>query len=203
MKISSKESGFTLLELLLSVAIFALISAATFMMLQQTLKTREVFDDKSSELSNLQHFYRVLQRDVSQIVLRRIRNEYGEERTALISEEAGWGSAIEMTRTGRSNPLNRPRSDMQRIRYFFDGKNLVRRSWKSLDRAPEVDFYEQQILTEVKAWKIRFLVEDEWHDQWPPQSVDTLLPQAIEFQLSMNNTIDFRWLFSVKPEVEG
>jgi len=57
MRFLKKQVGFTLLEVLIAVAIFALVSAATFSMLQQTLTSGEVFDRKVASVNNLKYTY--------------------------------------------------------------------------------------------------------------------------------------------------
>jgi type II secretion system protein J len=88
---------------------------------------------------------------------------------------------------------------MQRVRYYFDGDNLVRRTWKHLDRAPEAGFTDRKILTDVASWKIQFLADNQWLDEWPVEALQHTLPQAIEFRLILRDDTSFRWLFSVKP----
>ncbi len=194
-----KQTGFTLLEVLIAVAIFALVSAATFSMLQQTLTSGEVFDRKITAVNNLKYTYRVIQEDISQIVSRPIRDEFGDSSPMLLSEEMDWGVGIELTRTGRRNPLAKPRSNMQRVRYYFNGKSLVRRTWKNLDRAPGANFTDRIILNNVASWQVQFLSDNGWLDEWPVETTPQGLPQAIEFKLSLRDETTFRWLFSVKP----
>lgn len=199
MRFLKKQVGFTLLEVLIAVAIFALVSAATFSMLQQTLTSGEVFDRKVASVNNLKYTYRVLREDISQIVMRPIRDEFGDSLPALLSEEMDWGIGVEFTRTGRRNPLEKPRSNMQRVRYYFNGKSLVRRTWKNLDRAPGETFTDRIILTNVASWQVHFLLNDEWFEEWTAETTQQGLPQAIEFKLGLNDATTFRWLFSAKP----
>lgn len=198
------QSGFTLLEILIAVAIFALVSTATFTMLQQTLKTGEMFDDKAADLVELQRTHRLFQQDLSQAVPRTIRDEFGDSLAAMMTEDISWGMALELTRTGLSNPLNKNRSSLQRVRYFFDGENLVRRVWKHLDRAPEAEYQDQIVLSQLEKWQFRVLSDQKWLDSWPSGSEGstTTLPNAIEVKLVLKNDRAFRWLFSVLPQAE-
>ncbi|NOQ77638.1 MAG: type II secretion system minor pseudopilin GspJ [Methylococcaceae bacterium] len=200
----SSQRGFTLLEILIAVAIFALVSTATFTMLQQTIKSGERFDNKAAYLVQLQRGHRLLQQDFSQVVPRSIRDEYGDALPAVMSEEGSWGTAIEFTRTGRPNPLNKPRSKLLRLRYFFDGDKVIRRTWKHLDRAPEAEYQDQIVLENVKTWQVRFLSEKQWLASWPPETENskTDLPSAFEIKLTVENEREFRWLFSVFNDVE-
>ena len=201
MSFTSSQRGFTLLEVLIAVAIFALVSSATFTMLQQTIKASEQFDDKAAYLVELQRTHRLLQQDFMQAIPRTVRDEFGDVLPAVMSEDMNWGTAIELTRTGRANPLAKARSDLLRLRYFFNGEQLIRRTWKRLDRAPQAEFQEQIVLDNVKTWQVRFLAGEQWLDMWPI-NVDgsaNELPSAIEVNLSLSNDREFRWLFAVVP----
>jgi len=201
----NSQQGFTLLEILISVAIFALVSVATFSMLQQTMKSGERFDEKAAYLVELQRAHRLIQQDFSQVVSRSVRDEFGDELPAVMSEDVTWGTAIELTRAGRPNPLNKPRSNLLRLRYLFDGENLIRRTWKSLDRAPSGEYQDQIVLSDIKKWQVRFLSGTQWLASWPSDDEESapVLPNAFEILLEVGNGREFRWLFTVFPEIEA
>jgi len=180
------------------------VSTATFSMLQLTLKSGEQFDDKATYLVELQRAYRLLQQDFSQVVSRSVRDEFGDVLPSVMSEEVTWGTAIELTRTGRPNPLNKPRSNLLRLRYLFDGENLVRRTWRGLDRAPGAEYQDQIILSDIKKWQVRFLSDKQWITSWPSDNEESAsnLPNAFEIQLEVGDGREFRWLFTVFPEIE-
>lgn len=188
-----QQQGFTLLEVLLAVAIFALVSSASFLMLQQMIASKQQFQLKSEQLAELQRTYRLLEQDFSQLTQRSIRDEYGDTQAAILTELMDWGMAVELTVAGRRNPLNKARSNLQRVRYFFDGDNLVRRSWQHLDRAPEAKYLDQILIEGVKTWQLRFLVDGDWQSQI--ESLTKL--QAIEVEVGLDNSRVFTWLFSV------
>jgi len=90
------QAGFTLLEVLMAIAIFALVATAAFSMLQQTLKSGEHFDLKASQLAELQRTHRLLQQDIKQVIARPVRDQFGELLPAVMSEEMGEGLAVEL-----------------------------------------------------------------------------------------------------------
>jgi general secretion pathway protein J len=192
------QHGFTLLEILIAVAIFALVSTATFSMMQQTIKASDVFNSKSDDLVTLQRAHRLLHNDFSQVIARPIRDQYGDKQPAVISEVESWGTAIELTRTGRVNPLLKARSDLLRVRYFFDGERIIRRTWKHADRAPEAEYLDQVVLDKITSWQIRFLSNNEWLEAWPDVSGSTtVLPGAFDVRFTIADRGEFRWLFDV------
>jgi len=101
--------------------------------------------------------------------------------------------------------VNQVRSDLLRLRYFFDGKKLVRRTWKRLDRAPEAEFLDQTVLDNVQTWQVRFLSGGQWFDQWSIEDERSplALPNAIEVKVSLLDGREFRWLFAGFPSIQA
>jgi general secretion pathway protein J len=197
-----------LLELLIAVAIFALTGAMAYTGLQQVLNQQDGTEQQAQRLSDLQKAYRVMQRDLEQLVPRGIRNEFGDSVAALVGGSGYTG--VEFSHTGYANPAGFLRSDMQRVAYVPDQTTLLRRTWRVLDRAQD-SLPDEQILVEGMArFSLRFLdAANAWHDSWPPQlaassgSTTTApsddLPRAIEVEIELDDMGSLRWLFMV-PE---
>jgi general secretion pathway protein J len=130
-----RQQGFTLLELLVSLSIFALIGAMAYGGLTQVLKQQQATEVQSQQLADLQKSYRIMQRDLEQLINRGIRNEYGDSIDALVGGSGYDG--VEFSRAGHANPAGFLRSDLQRIAYVPDQDTLIRRTWRVLDRAQD------------------------------------------------------------------
>lgn len=185
--------GFTLLEVLLAIGIFALVSTASFGMLQQTLFTHQGFEQKSARLRQLQRAYTTLERDLSQPANRSIRDAFGDTAPPMRSEQADWGQAFEVTVYGRRNPLQKPRSDLQRVRYFFDGKNVVRRGWLRLDQDKVPVYSDQILIQQVDTWKIDYLVSGEWLQRLDEENIENV--SAVKFEIGFANQQHLKWVF--------
>lgn len=167
--------GFTLLELLVALSIFALIGVAAYNGLYAVLNARADTDRQAQRLAEIQTALMLVGRDVEQTLARGIRNEYGDPQLPL-QGGAKDGPLFEFTRTGWRNPTRLPRSNMQRIAYRIDKDNLVRISWRVLDRAQDSLPQEAPILGGVTEAQVRFLDEKlEWHAEWPPANLATQL----------------------------
>jgi len=192
--------GFTLLELLIAVAIFALVGAMAFGGLQGVLNQKQHTLEQSQRLSDLQKAYRIMQRDLEQITARGIRNGFGDPVEALVG---GSGfSGVEFSRDGHANPVGFLRSDIQRVAYIPDQETLLRRTWRVLDRAQDTLPDEQVLVEGMRRFSVRFLDErGEWQDQWPPQQTQLNattypgFPRAIEVQLELDDIGTLAWLF--------
>ncbi len=177
------QGGFTLLELLVAIAIFALVSVIAFSGLQTTLTTRDLVQEQAERLMQLQRTFTILERDLTQAQARSIRDAFGDPRAAMLSEIG----TLEWTRGGHPNPLGLERSNLQRVGYLIEGDTLLRRQWLALDQPYDPDIRYTELLNEVESLEFRFLNEDEqWVGEWPPADLDAApLPRAVEIRLEL------------------
>ena len=120
MKARNIMQGFTLLELLVAISIFGLLSVIAYSGLNSVLNTRQVLDEHMERLAEIQRTNLFLTADLRQIVKRDIRDEYGDLQKPLISNELNsdiTSRLIELTRSGYPNPLGVTRSNLQRVAY--------------------------------------------------------------------------------------
>jgi general secretion pathway protein J len=188
------RSGFTLLELLVALAIFALLSVMAYAGLSTVLTANQVLETHMERLSEIQRSVTFLSRDIRQTVNRGIRDTYGDNKQPLIgaSEFDTLGTPkIELTRTGYANPLGTKRSFLQRVAYRVEDETLYRNSWRVLDQAQDSEADALTICHAVEALQLRYLDrENNWHDQWPPIDPEyqgPVLPIAVEVSLTLTD----------------
>jgi general secretion pathway protein J len=199
--------GFTLLELLVAVAIFALTGAMAYTGLQQVLDQQDSTEQQAQRLSDLQKAYRIMQRDLEQLAVRGIRNEFGDSVAALVGGSGFAG--VEFSRTGYANPAGFLRSDIQRVAYVPDQTTLLRRTWRVLDRSQDSLPDEQVLVEGMSRFGLRFLdATDTWQETWPPQQAQLAgtvnsddLPRAIEVSVELDDMGVLRWVFLVPEAV--
>ena len=201
--------GFTLLELLVSLSIFALIGIMAYSGLANVMRQQAQTEVYSKRMQDLQLTYRVLKRDFEQFVDRSIRNEFGDVSPALVT--GGNYAGVEFTRTGYPNPAGYLRSDMQRVAYLVDDGQLIRRSWRVLDRAQDSRPDEQALIDGVQGFSLRYLDDNKkWQQSWPPVSTAVVAPApgatvakkwplAVEVELSLDDIGVLRWVYRL-PE---
>ena len=198
------SSGFTLLELLVAVAIFAVLSAMAYGGLSNVIDNSQQTDVSMQRLQEVQLAMVKIARDFTQITQRSIRDEYGNRQDYL---RVGVDSDIfvEFSRAGRRNPAELLRSHIQRVAYKLEENQLYRLDWPHLDRSQEMQPYESLLLTDVDDASVRFLDgENEWHNEWPPlNSIGTEGGEAlaaIEFTLVLQDWGEIMRLFPVNSE---
>jgi general secretion pathway protein J len=194
----TRAAGFTLLELLVALTIFAVLAVMAYGGLETVLDTRAQVEAKAAHLANLQVVYSRMEQDIQQTVARTIRDSYGDPRPALIGG-TGQQPTLEFTRGGWTNPSGELRSTLQRVAYGLEKNQLVRLSWMVLDRAQDSKPYKQVMLDGVNEFRVRFWVgQNAWRDAWPPVGVaGTQLPRAVEVTLEMTGGRTVVWLFQL------
>jgi general secretion pathway protein J len=183
----SADGGFTLLELVVAIAVFAVVAAMAYEGLRIIIKSRQQVDGELDHLADLQQAINIMSSDIRQIVLRPVRDNQGSDEPALLVMRDR-ASRLLFTRTGHADPLGLPRSGMQRIRYTLEGNTLVRSTYNTLDRAPGEQPIATPLLEGVTGFDIQLLDRTNvWRYDWPPpeNTPVPLMPRAIRFNLTL------------------
>ena len=196
----SRQTGFTLLEIMIAVFVTGMLATGVWQVMNNLIAARDGVDRVSGEFERVRRTVMLLERDLFQAVERSIRDEFGDEQPSLYSR--GRDAELELTRLGWRNPLGERRSEMQRVAWHYDEaeERLVRRYWQVLDRAQDSEPREQELLDQVTAVNVRFLnQENAWVDDWPPEGTDRrrqgqragqsrppsrTMPRAVDFEFT-------------------
>lgn len=186
----ARQRGFTLLELMIAIGIFALLGVGTYRMLAAVTQADEATRAHERALRDLSRAFATFDRDLLQAMPRAVRDSYGEERPALLGElgASDGKAAVEFTRAGWRNPLGLARAGLQRVRWRLAGESLERLYWTVLDQAVDSQPRVQKVLDGVTSLELRYLDgKGQWQGQWPPPQDATAgaasLPQAVELKL--------------------
>ncbi|RDH44871.1 type II secretion system minor pseudopilin GspJ [Zooshikella ganghwensis] len=164
-KRKTQSGGFTLLELMIAIAIFSIVSMAAYSLFHTTARTQAVTEKSLKRLNEVQRAFLIMEKDFSQLAPRPIKSELGEVLPAFVANQGGY--LVEFTRQGWRNPALAKRSEFQRVAYTLEDDKLIRRFWLVLDRAPNPPYKEQVILTGVNSISFRFLnQEHNWVEDW-------------------------------------
>lgn len=190
-----RQRGFTLLEVLVTVAIFALMYVLAVQFVSGAMHTREELNDGVARMENTQRAVTYLTLDFEQLVARPVRGPYGDPLPALLGKD----DYVAFTRLGWSNPFHlRQRSDMQRVIYDLEGHTLYRRYWPVLDTNVATEYREDVLLKHVERFEVRYLTKDvagrwQWQELWPTAAIAAQpvwrqpLPESVEVTIELEN----------------
>lgn len=197
-----KQKGLTLLELVVAVAIFALFSVMAYGALDQILTQRD-------HLEREQIFWRTfslvmlrLQDDLAQARPRSVRDIDGNLLPPLRGQPTDTRAlaepTIEFTRGGVLELNDGAHTVLQRVGYRLRDDTLWRLIWPVLDRSPQTQPSETQLLKEVESFSVRFFgPTGDWLEQWPTEDVSDALPRGIELTLRLQGRGQFTRFFVV------
>lgn len=196
--------GFTLLELLIAVAVFAVMSVMAYGGLSSVILNSTHSGAALERIQAVQRAMFVITRDLTQIVSRNIRDEFGNTQPYL-STSNNIDVLLEFTRSGHRNPAELKRSNLLRVAYKHEDKILTRLFWPQLDRVQGMEPYEKILLDEVTQIELRYLdASNEWQKQWPPDtatqqagSTSVSPPVAIEFKIELEDWGEIIRIFRV------
>ncbi len=183
-KSNRSNKGFTLLEVLIAIAIFSLISLSSFTIFDSVLKGDETAKKRTERQNELQRAFLIIERDITQISRRSIRldGEAPLERLIQSTDDsfASEEQAIAFVRHGWTNPgLLLPRSDMQAVAYRLFDETLQRLHFNFVDSVVGEEPKIRPLISDVTELAFEYYDGKEWQESWPKNS----LPLAIAIEV--------------------
>lgn len=190
-----RQSGFTLVEMMVALFIFSLLSVAGVALLRGAVNSNEVTDAKLSDMAQMQRLVSLMEADLSQALPRPHRDQLGDKMAAFISESGSGGRGfLSFTRGGQSNINNKPRSNMQRVSYQLNDGRFERLQYETTDGGA---ISEPALLLEgISELDLRFRDKrGQWLSNWQTERLNDL-PRAVELQFEQNGR-NYRHVFLV------
>lgn len=205
----ARASGFTLLEVLVAVGIFALFSAMAYGSLLRILDTRDRLETERDYWRTLSLSLMQIEDDLAQARPRTIRGPDGLERPAFrgqpVDNRALGDPSLEFTRGGQIVLGDGARSDMQRVGYQLREGTLSRLVWPALDQPVVSEPRAAPLLEHVEELRVRFYAQPGgWVNSWPASTQtgvpipNNALPAAIELTLKIEGRGEIVRVFQVK-----
>ena len=182
-----RNRGFTLVELLVALAIFALLTAFAYRGLNAMLESREGLQRESRKWRDVTLFVGRIERDVGAVLKRDSIAASGVTQAPVSSviETASGRDGLGLTRSGtalQESALAAP----QRVAYRRVEDRIERLTWNGVDAAPRDEPAAVTLLSGVAAFDLRFMTAaGEWRNTWAPPGADGTMPAAIEMTLQL------------------
>ena len=210
-------AGFTLIEVLIALAITAFVSMIAYTSLSSVLTGVERLRESTDRTYEINRAFMIMSRDLRQFVNRPVRDEFGELEPALSGGRLA-RFALSFTRTGWHNPNGHPRSYLQRVNYRLEDEALWRDTYPVLDRAGDTEPDTVLLLEGVEDLRLAFLGSLEtlqtqsgsttldtasWVENWVPDSsapgAGLASPIAVEISLQLQDWGEMRRLYALPP----
>jgi general secretion pathway protein J len=213
----SKTAGFTLVEVLIALAITAFIAAIAYSSLSTALQAVESTRATARRSYEVSRAWMIISRDLRQFVARPVRDEFGQLEPAMVGGSAA-RFPLSFTRGGWHNPNDLPRSNLQRVSYRVEDGALWRDAFPVLDRAPDTVPQQLRLLEGVEVLELVFLgnLTDaqpagrgialetrDWLANWAAETTtgdaESPPPAALEFRLQLDDLGEMRRIYALPP----
>ena len=210
---NNRASGFTLLEILVAIGIFALFSAMAYGSLLRILDTRDRLETEQNFWRGITLSLMQIEEDLGKARPRTVRNAGGLPvpepafRGQPVDSRALGEPSLIFTRGGQIVIGDGARSDLQRVGYRLRERTLARLVWPALDQAPASEPRELPLIDAVEEMRVRFYAPaGGWVDIWPPAQTggqtgaqtNNELPEAVEMTLKIEGRGEIMRIFRVK-----
>jgi general secretion pathway protein J len=175
----TRRAGFTLVEVLVALAIFAMIASAGVGLLSFAIDNRLAVREASERTAAFQRARALMRADLGQAAARRVRGADGAPRAAF---ELGGESLFAVTRRGWINPGDAQRASMQRVDYRLIEGRLERRVRERLDGARPAE--PQVLLENVQSAQVMAILDGDPIADWRPVQ-NRPLPDAVRIDLTL------------------
>jgi len=212
-----QHSGFTLLEVIIAMSIFAIVSIMAYSGLHSVINSKTHTEAALTRLQELQLSMLTLTGDLQHLTTRIGHDALSGRLLSLTTQDSDY--LVAFTRSGWRNPANQARSTLQRVAYQIDDDKLIRRYWLHVDRADDDQYVDRTLIENIESLELRFLDEKkQWQNDWPSANSSSAnsssantpsaaaggtgiaLPIAIEVTLKMNDWGEIKRLVKVASE---
>lgn len=192
-KPARRPDGFTLIELMVAMTVFAVIASAAYAGLDSAIMTEARLDEEGREWKELSLFFARLERDLSCFVDRQVTGPNGEKLRSMeanVLDSSGGMVELAFTRLGGSEEGGVPK----RVGYRLKDGGIEALIWPALDAAPEAKPDVYTAVEGVSAFDIRLGGGGGWVKQW----TDKDAPKAVEAIVTLATGEKIRRAFALR-----
>lgn len=187
------ERGFTLIEMLVALSLFAAIAAMGVGLLRSSVDTQDAVQGRLKAMGGVNRLRAVMANDLAQAVQRPTRGAAGEAVPAFIGSASGFA----FVHGGAASLDGGPRPNVERVAYALVGGEWRRATQPMLDGTALGAG--DRLVGEVAAVTVRYRDETgNWRESWSSEPGDRL-PRAVEVRMTRTAREPLTMLFLTAP----
>jgi general secretion pathway protein J len=176
-------AGFTLIEVLLALAIFSVIAVLAYRATASLTDSEARLAAEAERWRALETLFTRFEADIRQAIPRSVRAGAAREPAWMGTTFEGQSSVV-FTRAG-SEFFVEPAPAGQRMGYRLRGDTVELAYWPVLDHAGNAQPLVYPVVRDVAAWQLAYLARDgTWRERWPLPGEDDL-PRAVSLTLTL------------------
>lgn len=170
----NNDEGFSLMETLVAVFILSIVSLISLNIMSNFASANQILTETIGHLEDLKTAQNYIRNDMQHIIKRQTR----------IISTGQPNIVLRFTRNNRMlADVDKSRAAIETIEYRIEEGELIRRSFDRPNPTVNTPYRDYTILHNVENVELRFLIGNNWVDEWvsSPNSMTSYLPKAIEF----------------------
>ncbi|MBI3523655.1 MAG: type II secretion system minor pseudopilin GspJ [Betaproteobacteria bacterium] len=199
--ITRPAAGLTLIELLIAVALLALLTVMAYRGIDSMSRTSQHSLAEGDRWQAVALFFERFANDVAQPARRPVRDGNGDAKPL----PEWWGrqltgaaindAAAAQLEFSRKSPAGR---DEIRLGYRLRAGKVELLIWNVLDRAPSSQPEVYVLLEDVSSLNFRYLdASGQWQDVWPVAGSVEALPRAVAVEMDLGNGVKLHRVFAL------
>ncbi len=195
-----QTKGFTLIELMVAIIIFAIISVMSYRAIASLVTTKQVLTKAEDKWGGIARAINQISTNWDKAIPLAYRDENGVLMPAVVGKNklsGNFDAQLELTISGMIGDEEYGTMSPRRIGFRFLNGTLYMVTWPFLNRAPFSQAQVEALLKNVDTFTVNFLYPDkQWRDSWPSDiNSFTTLPPGLEIYIKMKSgeEITRRW----------
>ena len=185
------RNGFTLVEMLVALGIFAVLAPAGVGVLRSSVDVQGSVGTRLDEMSGMARLNALLSNDLGQAVDRPSRGP-GGERPSFVGRENG----MEFVSAGRANLDGAPRSELQRVEWRSANGALQRTGFAAVDGAD--NGIPSPLASDARSSFRYRMLDGSWRSSFASTEQQPL-PTAVELTITQTNGGPILMVFALPP----